>query len=76
MSVRQPASPSPAPYQESAVEGELKDICFTCICSFKKDELSAIGHQMDARLEERYAIVIQGRDPESHEIAPRVDAPW
>jgi hypothetical protein len=76
VSVRQPSSPSTAPYQESAVEGERGDICFTCICSFKKDEVSVIGHQMEARLKERYAVVIQGRDPESHEIPPRVDAPW
>ncbi|KAI9827741.1 MAG: hypothetical protein M1832_004230 [Thelocarpon impressellum] len=51
-------------------------VCFTCICSFKRDEESSFAHQHEARLEARYGEVLRGKRPEDHGLAPAIDTPW
>jgi acyl-CoA thioesterase II len=57
-------------------EKELGKICFTCICSFKRDEVSTTSHQITMNLAEAYGAAIQGRDASSHPPPPQLDTPW
>jgi hypothetical protein len=50
--------------------------CFVCICSFKRDEAEGPSHQVKGSLEERFAVVIGGKGPDDHGVAPSVESPW
>jgi hypothetical protein len=50
--------------------------CFVCICSFKRDEAEGPSHQVKGSLEERFAVVIGGKRPDDHGVAPSVESPW
>lgn len=80
VTVRQPSTPSSIPssgiFDTKDGEKELGKICFTCICSFKRDEVGATSHQVAMNLEETYGAVIKGRDPSSHPPPPQIDTPW
>lgn len=56
------------------VEG--KGICFTCTCSFKKEEDSPLDVQEHIDLETTYAAALQGGKPEDMDEAPGMDLPW
>ena len=52
------------------------DVCFTCVCSFKRDEKKqAFGHQPETA-QQRYKSVLDGKRPEDHPASPSVDADW
>jgi acyl-CoA thioesterase II len=80
VTVHQPTTPSSissaGTFDSQDAEKELGKICFTCICSFKRDEAGATTHQANMDLEETYAVVVKGRDPSTHPVPPRIDAPW
>jgi acyl-CoA thioesterase II len=80
VTVSQPTKPSLIPstgiFDVQDAESQLGKICFTCICSFKRDEVGATRHQVEMDLEETYSVAIRGRDPETHPVPPQVDAPW
>jgi len=74
--VRQPQIPTPVPNTAPDELEKLKDPCFVAICSFKKDEVSLTEHQLVSQLSKKYGVVIAGKSPEDHGIAPGIDAPW
>lgn len=53
------------------------NICFSCVCSFKRDEKQQIfSHQPEA-VQRRYKSILGGKPPEDHPSSPSVDAdPW
>ncbi|KAE9372363.1 Thioesterase/thiol ester dehydrase-isomerase [Stipitochalara longipes BDJ] len=54
----------------------LGKICFSCICSFKRDEKDTFqGHQGESA-QERWKKVLGERPGGSWDVAPGVDAPW
>ncbi|KZF26731.1 Thioesterase/thiol ester dehydrase-isomerase [Xylona heveae TC161] len=52
------------------------DNCFTCICSFKRNEKGSYEHQEDTTPAQKYAKVLDGKKPEDHKFSPAVDIPW
>jgi hypothetical protein len=76
--VRQPLGKSNSGKEFNANDAgqPMGKICFTCICSFKRDEPSDWGHQETKDWKEKYNMVLEGRRPTDYEIAPTVDAPW
>lgn len=78
VSVKQPTSPSESTrsFKREDVGKELSKVCFSCICSFKKDEKETfVGHQ-GVSVQERWKDVLGSREAEGWEGAPGVDAPW
>lgn len=57
--------------QESATS-----ICFTCIISFKQDEISPIDLQDDMNIRAEYASVLSDENPDNIPEVPGVDSPW
>ena len=52
------------------------DVCFTCVCSFKRDEKKqTFSHQPEA-VQQRYKSIMHGKRPEDHPASPSVDADW
>lgn len=60
----------------NVTQAEGKGICFTCTCSFKKAEESALDVQDKIDLEEKYAVALRGKRPEELDEAPGMDVPW
>ncbi|OJZ88309.1 hypothetical protein ASPFODRAFT_43962 [Aspergillus luchuensis CBS 106.47] len=55
---------------------QANQICFSCLCSFKRGEgQSGFSHQ-PAPVQERYASVIAGKKAEEYPVSPSVDADW
>lgn len=51
-------------------------ICFSCLCSFKRDEEGAtVSHQPTSALE-RYQHILAAKKPEEQTVSPSVDADW
>jgi len=63
-------------FNSSHGQKELGKICFTCICSFKKDQEDDVGHQEVKPMDQEYSVVLNGKGPSDHPHAPSVDAPW
>lgn len=80
IAVRQPVSPvSLLPdgrFNPEDVGKPNGKICFTSICSFKRDEPSTTGHQAKIDLGKTYDSVLHGKQPHDHLLHPRLDAPW
>lgn len=60
----------------NVTQAEGKGICFTCTCSFKKAEDSALDLQETINLDDTYAVALKGKRPEDFEEAPGMDVPW
>nr|XP_001392555.2 acyl-CoA thioesterase [Aspergillus niger CBS 513.88] len=55
---------------------QANQICFSCLCSFKRGEKqSGFAHQ-PAPVQERYASIISGKRAEDYPVSPSVDADW
>lgn len=52
-------------------------ICFSCLCSFKRDERGSapISHQ-PSPVQERYARILTAKKPHEQPVSPSVDADW
>jgi hypothetical protein len=76
--VRQPKDPSPLPppFGKEDAEKDLGKICFSCICSFKRDERETFEGHQGTSVQERWEEVLGQRDGGSWPVAPGVDAPW
>ena len=57
---------------EARQEGK---ICFSCLCSFKREEESQFEHHPPA-VQERYREILSAKKPEDQMISPSVDADW
>lgn len=51
-------------------------VCFTGICSFKRDEGTESFHHQPPALSERFAPIISSKSPDDQQISPNVDADW
>ena len=78
VTVRQPKDPSPLPppFGKEDAEKDLGKICFSCICSFKRDERETFEGHQGTSVQERWEEVLGQRDGGSWPVAPGVDAPW
>jgi hypothetical protein len=78
VNVRQPTTPpkSRSRFKEEDAGKELGKICFSCICSFKRDEKETFKGHQGVRAQERWKEVLGSRNGKAWEKAPGVDAPW
>lgn len=60
----------------NVTQAKGKGICFTCTCSFKKDEASPVEVQESVDLWEKYACVLKDKKPEDFNEAPGMDVPF
>lgn len=82
--MRQPVAPSPLASSSREErkfgiedgEKELGKICFSCICSFKKDEKETFQGHQEVSAQERWKGVLRKEDGGSWDTAPGVDTPW
>ncbi|KAJ5582208.1 Acyl-CoA thioesterase [Penicillium sp. DV-2018c] len=51
-------------------------ICFSCICSFKRDEKQRLFNHQPSSAQERFASVLNAKRPEDQPVSPSVDAEW
>ncbi|KKK22077.1 hypothetical protein P175DRAFT_0499255 [Aspergillus ochraceoroseus IBT 24754] len=51
-------------------------ICFSCICCFKRDEKQETFSHQAVPAQERFKSILAGERPEEHQISPSVDADW
>ncbi|EAW07637.1 acyl-CoA thioesterase [Aspergillus clavatus NRRL 1] len=51
-------------------------ICFSCLCSFKRDEGQRTFHHQPAPAQERFKALLAGKRPEDHLPSYGVDADW
>ncbi|KAL2803277.1 thioesterase-like superfamily-domain-containing protein [Aspergillus granulosus] len=51
-------------------------ICFSGICSFKRDEKKDGFNHQAPPAQERYRSILAGKRPEDHPVSPSVDADW
>ncbi|TAQ84265.1 hypothetical protein B7494_g7419 [Chlorociboria aeruginascens] len=84
VTVRQATSPSFTPtsqfspthiFERGEAEKEMGQICFSAMCSFKRDEEDGIGHQ-DTFEKGKYDCVLAGKQPWDFPRVPNMDAPW
>ncbi|KAF2723637.1 Thioesterase/thiol ester dehydrase-isomerase [Polychaeton citri CBS 116435] len=59
----------------NVTQAEGRGVCFTCTCSFKKPEHSALDAQAKVDLWSRYGTVLKGKKPEDFPEAPGMDVP-
>ncbi|KAI9716251.1 MAG: hypothetical protein M1812_005476 [Candelaria pacifica] len=55
---------------------EGAEVCFSALCSFKRDEENPIEHGESMDIAHRYTSVLEGKQPDDHAPAPAVDCPW
>jgi len=60
----------------NVTQAEGKGICFTCTCSFKREEESPLDVQEKIDLWEKYAVVLKGTKEEDWKEAPGMDVSW
>ncbi|KAL0931525.1 acylthioesterase [Colletotrichum truncatum] len=76
VTVRQPKRPSKHLDKDDFIledaEGELGDVCFSCICTFKRPEEGRVSSQ-EVPPQERFAHTLRTRSPEDWPGAPAVD---
>ena len=60
----------------NVTQSEGKGICFTCTCSFKRDEGSILDVQEKVDLWDKYSVVLKDKRPEDFEEVPGMDVPW
>jgi acyl-CoA thioesterase II len=51
-------------------------ICFSCLCSFKRDENEKTFHHQPPAAQGRFREILSGKRPEDQPISPSVDADW
>ncbi|KAL3456885.1 thioesterase-like superfamily-domain-containing protein [Aspergillus heterothallicus] len=51
-------------------------LCFSGICSFKRDEKTDDFNHQASPAQERYRSLLAGKRPEDHPVSPSVDADW
>lgn len=51
-------------------------ICFSCICSFKRDENQCDFHHQPPSVQERFRDVLSAKRPQDQPVSPSVDAEW
>ncbi|RAK97161.1 acyl-CoA thioesterase [Aspergillus ibericus CBS 121593] len=51
-------------------------ICFSCLCSFKRAENETTFSHQPVPVQERYASIIAGKKPEEYPVSPSVDVDW
>lgn len=51
-------------------------ICFSCLCSFKRDENRRDFHHQPAPVQERFREVLSAKRPEDQPVSPSIDAEW
>lgn len=51
-------------------------ICFSCLCSFKRDENQRTFHHQPPPVQERFQAVLSARRPEDQSVSPSIDADW
>ncbi|KAJ5091643.1 hypothetical protein NUU61_006513 [Penicillium alfredii] len=51
-------------------------ICFSCLCSFKRDEKQRTFHHQPSTAQERFRSILSAKRPEDQPISPSVDADW
>ncbi|OJJ73743.1 hypothetical protein ASPBRDRAFT_194666 [Aspergillus brasiliensis CBS 101740] len=55
---------------------QANQICFSCLCSFKRREKQSGFVHQPAPVQERYASIIAGKSAEEYPVSPSVDADW
>ncbi|KAF2140543.1 uncharacterized protein K452DRAFT_288621 [Aplosporella prunicola CBS 121167] len=58
------------------VQEPEKGVCFTCTCSFKRDEPDVVNYQETVNLKEKYKLALGDKQPHEWPEAPGVDSPW
>lgn len=61
---------------EVVQEHNKTGICFTCTCSFKRDETASVDCQEQVDLRELYKVALGDKRPDEWPEAPGVDSPW
>jgi acyl-CoA thioesterase II len=51
-------------------------ICFSCVCSFKRDEKQRLFQHQPLSAQTRFASILSARRPEDQPVSPSVDAEW
>ncbi|KAF7594682.1 hypothetical protein BBP40_008575 [Aspergillus hancockii] len=51
-------------------------ICFSCLCSFKRDEGPAGFEHQPLSAQERFKSILEAKRPEDQPVSPSVDADW
>ncbi|KAJ5127099.1 hypothetical protein N7448_007878 [Penicillium atrosanguineum] len=51
-------------------------ICFSCLCSFKRDENQCDFHHQPPPVQERFREVLAAKRPEDQPLSPDADADW
>lgn len=57
----------------NVTQGVGRGICFTCTCSFKRDEEDTLFQQHMVDLQQKYSSVLEGKAPEEHPQCPGAD---
>lgn len=51
-------------------------ICFSCLCSFKRDEQQRMFHHQPPPAQDRFREVLSAKRPEEQSLSPSIDADW
>lgn len=51
-------------------------VCFSCLCSFKRNEKGAAFAHQPPSVQQRYKSILDAKPPEDHPVSPSVDADW
>ena len=51
-------------------------ICFSCLCSFKRNEGEPTFSHQPPAVQQRYKSILGSKRPEDHPVSPSVDADW
>jgi acyl-CoA thioesterase II len=64
-------------YSTRAVDARQEGkICFSCICSFKRDERQNLFDHQPTSAQERFDSILSAKRPEDQAVSPSVDADW
>ncbi|CAG8290724.1 unnamed protein product [Penicillium salamii] len=64
-------------YSTRAVDARQEGkVCFSCICSFKRDERQRLFDHQPTSAQERFGSILSAKQPEAQEVSPSVDADW
>lgn len=51
-------------------------ICFSCVCSFKRDEKQRLFHHQTPPAQARFKELLSAKRPEDQPVSPSIDADW
>ncbi|KAJ5351276.1 hypothetical protein N7452_000250 [Penicillium brevicompactum] len=64
-------------YSTRAVDARQEGkVCFSCICSFKRDERQHLFDHQPTSAQERFDSILSAKRPEAQEISPSIDVDW